>query len=909
MDLGASEVRTISKTLAVMGLFAQWDAYALGIGDIRLHSALNEALYAEIPLVTSDADELSGIRVTLASPETFARAHIERNYLLTKLRFTTLQRPDGGYVIKVSSKDAIREPFLDFMVEVHWPQGRLQREFTVLLDPPDSFHEANATDNELPETESYEPAPRQPALSPPPLASTRARTPSPGRETKDSAVKPAETNESPVTGTQYGPVGRNETLWGIASKFQHPSTSQRQMLAAIYKANPRAFFKSSIDALKAGATITIPDQASVVRLADAAGIPHPSRNAVNAKAKTQVEPVLAETNEGTGTQGQLQLLAPSESKSLAEAATTGKRGKPGKSKEDLALELADTAKQENENYRKRLADLEQQLSSVQRLLILKDEQIASLQSQQKPAVKQGLQTAPLATVPPSAPPSLTAVPPPTSQEPAKTQTAAAQLPVSPQVVPAPPTMPAVRPTLPPDTTLKPAEAARPKPPPRVVAPPSVQPKPAESAQPGKEAGILAEVLDRPYYLIGGATGLLLLALLWQFKRRRSAMIDNPESILTLTDREKTLQPNPVPEPVNVMSNVSEPSPAFRSSFLSEFTPSDFNALGGEMEEVDPLSEADVYLAYGRYKQAEDLILNAIGQNPERDDYSLKLLEIHYATENAQAFEQCANELALTHRESKPEFWEKVAEMGREMCPGNPFFMGNKPSGAGSITLDKSLPAKDQKADAEEDIYLFSQEDGVESYAYSMPPPTEEKNNVKGLDVDPEEDVAYDFFPSKGNGDKLSKKPEDEINIPDVQNVIPHDKAETYPADEEIDIPGESMEEMLAKLGALSESESLHPHSVEKGQQTGNQEDLIMDGGQMKTDDTEETYRFQEDDTASIEALEETDEMGSKLDLARAYFDLGDAGAARALLQHVARLGNSEQKEEANSLLEKLDSKE
>ena len=111
-------MRKISKTLALMGLLAPMGANALGIGDIRLHSALNQSLNAEIPLVISNNEELPEIRINLASQEAFSRAGIERHYALSKLRFKPQQKADGSYVIRVSSVEAIREPFLNFMIEV-----------------------------------------------------------------------------------------------------------------------------------------------------------------------------------------------------------------------------------------------------------------------------------------------------------------------------------------------------------------------------------------------------------------------------------------------------------------------------------------------------------------------------------------------------------------------------------------------------------------------------------------------------------------------------------------------------------------------------------------------------------------------------------------------------------------------
>jgi pilus assembly protein FimV len=861
MDLGAGEVRKISTTLALIGLFAPWSASPLGIGEIRLQSALNQALNAEIPLVSLDVGELSDIRVTLASPEAFAHAHIERNYQLTKLRFNIQAAPDGSYFIKVSSKEAIREPFLNFMIEVYWPQGRLQREFTVLLDPPDSFQESSANNEELPETGSYVRPRVQPAQRPSRQEYAHGQVRKSFGEGR--AVPKAESSAYPVTGTRYGPVSRNETLWGIAKKYQNPQISQRQMLAAIYQANPKAFYQPSVDALKAGATLTIPDQASLIRLAGADGIARPTaiKGRLNAKAEASTEPVLAKTSEKAGAQGQLQLLAPSEGKSVAEAATAGKNGKTGKSRGDLALELAETAKQENENFRKRLADLEQQMSAMQRLLVLKDEQIASLQAQQKPAVKAGQE-----------PESLAAAQPPVE---------------TPQSAPASP----------------PVAALRPVSPPRMAAGPTPAPlKPAEPTPPVNEEGIVEGLLNQPYYLVGGATGLLLLALLWQFNRRRSAMFGDAESILTLSDKEKTGQPKAAPEQVKATPNAPEQPPVFRSSFMSEFTPSDFDALGGEMEEVDPISEADVYLAYGRFKQAEDLILTAIEQHPERDDCRLKLLEIHFATENSQAFEKFAQELVSTHKESKPEFWEKIMEMGRELCPGNPLFQDGKPSGIEPVKLDTSTPASNQPS-AENEMYLFNDEDGVESYDYPVTVASADGKPGKKSVEDAPATLPYDFSSTKEeNADVAGQSAGEDITLPNIETFIAHDQDKTNPAEEEIVIPDESMEEMLAKLDALSESKSLQTRSWEKGQKEEKQEDRGHMAEELKDDG-----HFEENGM-SIQPLEYMDELGTKLDLAKAYYDLGDAGAAREILQHVVRLGSKAQKEEAHALLEKLDGK-
>ena len=926
-------MQKIAKTLAFISLFAPIGADALGIGEIRLLSALNESLNAEIPLVTSDADELSDIRVSLASPEAFQRANIDRTYLLSRLRFNIKKKPDGSHIISVSSKETVSEPILNFMIEIFWPQGSMQREFTVLLDPPDSFQEADAPSEELPETESdgrsrnqpdFHPALQEPA----PQESGRSRPRPIARKGRGNPVAKTEP-ETPASGTRYGPVSQNETLWGIAKRFQDPNLSQRQMLDAIYQANPQAFYQANINALKAGATLIIPGQAKPIESTSSEDGYRPrrdTRSMVSANKKRSAEPALTKSEEESATQGQLQLLAPSEGKSLDESATSGKRVKTkgGKSKEDLALELADTAKQENESFRKRLDDMEKQFSSMQKLLSLKDEQIALLQGRQKPVGKEG-QTpalgsiAPIASpattnlmspVKPTAPPLAETAKPPLSAPLTKAQEAPQAVPVTtpPPVVVAPSPTPPIR---------QPDEAARMMSPPRVASTRPAKPQPTQATTPAspkqQEEGFLNGILSQPYYLIGGATGLSLLFLLWQFKRRRNAMIGDAESILTLSDKEKVVQPKAAvaPEPVNIAPTFAEPSPAFRSSFLSEFSPSDFDALGGEMVDVDPISEADVYLAYSRYKQAEDLIINAIKQNPERDEFRLKLLEIHYATENAQAFSAYAEELAPTHKDAKPEFWDKVSEMGRELCHGNPLFSDNTPKPAGMPSpVASPTPAK-APTQAEDDINLFNaEEDEVESYAYQPTPPlpiVAEKPKAP-TDDDPSSVVAYDFFSAeeteassiRETQDKLSKTSGLDFDLMDIDNTVSFDNAISYPPADEIEVPEESMEEILAKLGIMSESESKKSSNLEG--KSGLQSE------KASADPDDDAYQFSVDAKAA-EPLEEENEISTRLDLAKAYYDLGDAVTARGILDHVIRVGNVDQQKEANLLLEKLGTKE
>ena len=132
-------MHNLTKTIAAVSILAPASAYPLGIGDIKLHSALNQNLDAEIALILSADEDISDVKVRLASPEKFDEAGVPWSYFLSKIKFEAVVRADGSTIVKLSSKEAYREPFLDFLLEVSWANGNLYREFTVLIDPPVAY--------------------------------------------------------------------------------------------------------------------------------------------------------------------------------------------------------------------------------------------------------------------------------------------------------------------------------------------------------------------------------------------------------------------------------------------------------------------------------------------------------------------------------------------------------------------------------------------------------------------------------------------------------------------------------------------------------------------------------------------------------------------------------------------------
>jgi pilus assembly protein FimV len=672
-------VQKLSKTLAIVGLMAPLSAGALGTGEIKLYSALNQRLNAEVPLVIAPSEQIGDLRVNLASAEAFAKAGLERPYYLTGLRFEVLSKGRATPLVRITSNDTIREPYVNFLMELQWSQGHVLREFTLLLDPPSTFKERQAAERNLPRVAA---APVAAAL-PPVAASDLHATP-------DS-----------FSGGEYGPVRSGETLWSIAKVVgRDREATVEQMVVALYEANPQAFPKPNLFSFQPGVKLRVPgaSQAKAHSPAEAKQIIQEQHAVWRGKAvPAKPAAVAVAPTPSAATEKPLTLLAPERPENAA-----GKKPAAGPSKGELALEIADTVKQENEDIRGRLANLEQQLQLMQRVISLKDQQIAALQAGRPmpplpadlltqpllPSVGALPQPAALVAPAPAATPASAAIP---AAVPAAAPGAATPVAPTPPPVAAPPIV-ASEPAKPADIAAavpapaKPAEpaasvaaepAAAPTPQPPAAAPAPAKPAPPKSKPAVKPAPVpeAAEGFFSDYSTgLLGALGLLVSGLAWlAVKRRRAALaeIDNAMPATEFRPMDLTQAAEKRPAEAGTASGLITPSQ--HGSFLSDFTPSDFDVLDSDNEAIDPISEADVYLAYGRYSQAEELIRQAINENPFRDECKLKLLEVFYTAQDREAFEKYVAELQEENKNNDHDFWVRVVDMGRSLAPDNPIF--------------------------------------------------------------------------------------------------------------------------------------------------------------------------------------------------------------------------------------------
>ncbi len=453
--MSAPSKLSLAIALALIG----GNAFALGLGSIQVKSGLNQPLNAEIPVTTDSPAEATGLIVGLASAEDFQRVGLNRTRVSMPIDFSVVTNGRGQTVIKLTTKDVVREPFMDFLVEVNWPKGKLLREYTVLLDPPimaPALHGSSAT---VAPAKEAAPAPptqklaeeKQPKSKPapvkPPHTVVEAK-PKPAPAAKPPAPAPAPSPSHAPAAGDYGPVAAGETLSEVARATKpDDSTNINEMMLALLKANPNAFYRDNINALKRGAILRIPSsdeiKATGSSMAAAAAVREQndswSGNAAvakptvvaNAGAPKTSTPAKSAVTTGSKSNEHLALVPPRAGK---ESQSTGDHPGPssgtGTSSETKAelertKEALTSREQEAGELKSRVKQLEDLNGKDQRLISLKESEIADLQNKLK-ELQSGKAT------------SGTSAPPPV----------ATQLPVKPPETPATPA------TKPADTTAK-----------------------------------------------------------------------------------------------------------------------------------------------------------------------------------------------------------------------------------------------------------------------------------------------------------------------------------------------------------------------------------------------------------------------------------------------------------------------
>jgi pilus assembly protein FimV len=680
-------------------------AFALGLGDIRLLSPLDQPLKAQIGLLDATPDALQNLQVQLASQDTFTRYGLARPQFLSGVHVKVARMADGREVVELTSDEPVTDPVLTLLVEANWDRGHLIREYTVLLDPP-----------------VYVPN-QSPAASPqvtPAATGTARREGEIARSQQPAPQAPAPAPATPVSaqsaaaaGASAGASGGGEshslvvrsgqTLSGIANRLSGAglnSGSTRGWMVAIYQANPNAF-DHNMNLLRSGAVLRIPDSAAVAAI---------SPTAATAEIRRQYAAWHGASHEAANTAsgpGRLRLVAP--------------KGGVGASGPGAA---AGASSGEVQALQAQVQTLQTQLDKEHRLLALKDAQLASMQAQL--AGKQAPQAAPATNAAASAPPAAANATQPEKAAPA----------------PSAPTPPAEasQQAAPPPTATVPAPQHAPAPVPHVAH--HAPPKPAGAVKPSSGPSIFATLASYWWEIALLIAALLAYVGLRAVRSRRQSDLDDslgrlaaagatPSPYTRLepsTGDTASMRPIAADDDDGFVVEESGPherpriaaaaAPAAKHVSTADQTISSETAVN--LDQGDPLAEADFHMAYGLYDQAADLIRIAIGREPERRDLKLKLLEVFFVWGNKEQFLQTARELAGSRAEAAPGEWEKIVIMGKQLAPEDPLFAGGAAlSGAGAAGVDLDLAGGQSAIDSGLDFDVAAARTGQHAHGLDL----------------------------------------------------------------------------------------------------------------------------------------------------------------------------------------------
>ncbi len=888
----------MSRKMVLLGVLclvlAPGGAYSLGLGDIRLDSYLNQPLDAEIALSVASRDELDSLQVELASRDTFERYGLSRPAFLDGLNFRIDRSRPGGPVVEVTSDGPILEPFVTFLLEARWAGGRVLREYTVLLDPPVYVAE------EALAPPVAEPAPARSAPLP---RSEPVATPAP--------VRPA----APVTsraGPEYGPVQRNETLWSIAEQVRPDrSVTITQTIMALYRANPAAF-DGNVNRLRAGAVLRVPSRGEIASI---------DRSQAAAEFRNQTRAWRAE-QPAPSRPARLELVPPAES--APPSAPVSGASAPAAA----AATSADAAAQTE--LLSAVQALRAELEETRRLMEIKDAEIAALQSR-------------LA--------ELEAV----GTEPAAIEEAPLQ-------------------TLPGETTAAATSGTEAEP---EVAPATPEPVEAPAAEPPPPAPTVAEpsFMDRVLSFLGSLwfwviLGLVLVAgAALHFARNRGTSsieedlaetgtwgtLDTPKAATTAsaaslsqTQKLKTLEPE---EQDILVEERQGPAVAARpeageadsDEYQYPFEDTIAGETGVNLDQSDPLAEADFHMAYGLYDQAADIVKKAIQREPERYDLRRKLLDICFVWGNSDEFLEQARAVQEMGGEEQVADWAKVVIMGKQICPGEPLFeSGEGEVGDVDMSLGESEEAAAESSAGDEewldfDVGAASGSEGSLGDTQEQPALSEDQARTEetaeldiedlGIDIDLSETGERSMRDLAEQAPEISDESGEYIPPP-VESVEPvaeepegDDRtAEQLAMDEEPTWSGEdtetnepSLTQVLKPTDTVSDETSEMPLDdslklddltegvdVDLGEEAGEDDATQLAPGLGADAELSRTG----DQTEELPPVTMS-EVGTKLDLARAYIDMGDPDGAKSILEEVLAEGDDGQKSEARELIDSL----
>jgi pilus assembly protein FimV len=798
--------RSLKLSMLVALALGTSQVLALDLGQIQVKSALGQPLLAEIPLHPGSPAELQNLSVQLASSEEFARAGIVGGRTTIPLHFSVANGA-GGKVIRITSSQAVDDPYLDLLLEVNSNAGKSVREFAILLDPTSAPAAAPAAVAAVPARAT---SPSRPAHANPAPATTAPRV------ARTSVAAAPSTAPAAAAKGQYGPVEHGQTLSSIARSTAPAGVDAQQMMLALKQANPDAFYRDNINALKSGAVLRVPTSSEAQAMTVAAAMAEvrrqnsdwragtPAKPAIVADTATRASTSSAPSNTSSNTGDRLALVPAKEGSGTgAPGGNAGGKGDKTAAgiRQDLlrSQESVASLQQQSTDLKSRLKELADINNKNEHLLSLKDNEIAELQAKLAAARKS-------AGMPAAAGAVTTAKPEPAASAakavaatalPGRLETATASTAASASSVPVSTSSTAVT-TTPIAAASSPASMpAATGSAPTVAAATTAPVKPAH--KPMIKPSTTASVVEEPWYMqtwawAAGGGAIVLLILLALLGRRKAAAAARSTSSSSLADRFSSAPP-----------------------------------VGKDLVGSDDVDQEE--------------LLDQLAEHPDDIYLHLELVTLYYSRRDVEHFEAAAEAMHAHITDPQQDEWQDVVHMGEDLVPGHPLFDHHP-----------ELPVhEDAEARREFDIDDYANKSDAPTVVSSMPPPLPPGAPKKVSEYN------FNFDLTKP---AAAESPTDHRSAPDDATVLAPVTADKHATAPTAEAPS-----------SWHFDEKDHAHQAD---------DAGHDLGEFNDDP-----------------------IDTKLDLARAYLDMGDADGARAMLGEVMKEGSQMQRDVAKRLLDDL----
>ncbi len=592
-------LRKLALAVGLVSVLGSEVAISLGLGEIKLNSTLNQPLNAEIKLLQTRELSSDDILVGLANKIDFQNAGVDRDFFLSDLKFQVVTNSPDGPIVRVTSKKIVREPYLNFLVETQWPTGRILREYTLLMDLP-----VFSNDTARPIIAAVsKPAPRPVTQSAPPkpVAATETTTEEPRELSSDSEASSASSSDT------YGPVKSNDTLWEIALKIR-PSKkfSVQQTMLAIQRLNPEAFINGNINLLRQGQVLRVPTEMHVGALSSRQAVSEVSQqnkqwdsSEITTGPQLEASKQFASTPAKTDSvEGRLTLASSAAGEASGQSSGSSDTSDRLQNELAITLEELDKSSRENSELKDRVSELEEQISTMERLVEISSQELRALQlaSKNKAPISSNIEDGV-----PKVEAGVVAEPQVSSVDEAITDESA-------------------------DVVVTENSNAVTQP---VVAPEATP----ESVE--KEPSVISMLMDN-LALLGAGVMALLLAALFLFRKR-----DVDDEHVILDDYNAEVEPQEFDQDEDVEAGLEELDIEESIDGLDEDETSldlEDDSFTPDSETGDAVGEADIYIAYGKFDQAEEMLLKALVNDGPSTAVSLKLMEVYSETKDINKFD-------------------------------------------------------------------------------------------------------------------------------------------------------------------------------------------------------------------------------------------------------------------------------